>query len=285
MILSFHPCFDTDVQIILGDRRVDEDDRGLIKRAEAVLLPLGCSEELYEACRGCGGHVFPAYEKRFSYPGKTGQSLLFEDFGLPHPETLRWGSVGQFRDAYSGSGDLPHPFPFIIKDDRSHEAEGVFMIEGERSLERALGQLELRERSGTPGFITQVYVPAGGIALRAVILGKRIRSYWKRPQDEGQLITTISRNARIDHDWRPGLQEKGRAMAGRLAEKTGINLAAVDFVFDMVNENSGPFFLEINYFFGRRGLGGTERFYELLYEAVRQWLEESGLDPDRVSLV
>jgi hypothetical protein len=40
MILSFHPCFVADAQIILGDRKLDSTDFSLINRAEAIVLPL-----------------------------------------------------------------------------------------------------------------------------------------------------------------------------------------------------------------------------------------------------
>ncbi|MCP4598916.1 hypothetical protein, partial [Neptuniibacter sp.] len=149
----------------------------------------------------------------------------------------------------------------------------------------ALDFLTRREDSGLAGFVTQAYVPSGGNILRAVIIGKKVIAYWKRPEEPGQVITTISKGAIIDHQWRPDLQEKGRAAAQSLAAKTGIDLAAVDFVFPLSEKDPEPLFLEINYYFGRRGLGGSEKYYQLLYQAIRQWLEASGLDPEAVRLV
>ena len=89
----------------------------------------------------------------------------------------------------------------------------------------------------------------------------------------------------IDHNWRPDLQEKGHASARELAKKIGINLAAIDLVFPIACKDPEPVFLEINYYFGRRGLGGSENYYSLLYEAVQDWLSEIGLDPESVSLI
>ena len=285
MILSFHPCFDTDVQVILGDRGLDSADLQLIRDAEAIILPQTCPQELYNACSVSGASVFPSYEMRFKYPGKMEQDLLFKDFGFPHPETLRWPTVDEFKEAYPAPESFPHDVPFLIKDDRSHEADGVFLVKDRTSLSEALAYLVLREKSGLPGFVTQALVPSEGNALRVVIIGKRIIAYWKRPSKPGQFITTISRNAVIDHLWRPDLQEKGRKQVLSLAGKTGINLAAIDFVFPLSEDNPEPFFLEINYFFGRRGLGGSEDFYGLLYQAVQDWLGEIGLDPESVTLV
>jgi ribosomal protein S6--L-glutamate ligase len=191
----------------------------------------------------------------------------------------------EFKEAYPDANVFPHELPFMIKDDRSHEAEGVFFVEGIQPLSAALDFLTHRERSGLSGFVTQAYVPAGGNVLRAVLIGKKVITYWKRPTKSGQTITTINKGAMIDHQWRHELQEKGRAEAQTLARKTGINLAAVDFVFPISEKDPEPLFLEINYYFGRRGLGGSENFYKLLYQAIRGWLEEGGLDPNAVRLI
>jgi ribosomal protein S6--L-glutamate ligase len=285
MILSFHPCFDTDVQVILGDRRLDSADLQLIRDAKAIILPQTCLKELYDACSASSSAVFPSYEMRFKYPGKIGQSILFKDFGFLHPATLRWHKVEEFKKAYPASNEFPHGVPFFIKDDKSHEADGVFLVKDMPSLSMAFDYLGRRERSSLPGFVSQEFIPSEGNVLRAVIIGKSVITYWKRPSRPGRVITTISRNAMIDHHWRPDLQEKGRKQSLSLSEKTGINLAAIDFVFPMSDDDPVPFFLEINYFFGRRGLGGSEDYYRLLYQAVRDWLAENGLDPEPVTLV
>ena len=167
----------------------------------------------------------------------------------------------------------------MVKDDESHEAEGVFVVSGLKSLKGALGFLALKEGAKNNGFITQDFVTSEGNVLRSVILGEQIVTYWKRPVEPGQVITTISKGALIDHDWKPDLQEKGRVKAQVLARRTGINLAAVDFVFDLSKDNPEPLFLEINYFFGRRGLGGMDAYYRLLFKAIQGWLKGIGLSP------
>jgi len=285
MILSFHPCFDTDIQIILGDRRLDSTIRESIQKAIAIILPQACTQDLYQLCATSDTPLFPNYEARIKYPGKTGQSLLFGDFGLPHPETFSWATVGEFKKTHHKPDSLPHDLPFLIKEDMSHEGEGVFLIENRASLKEALDKLALRERSDLKGFVTQEYVPCGGNVLRAVVIGKRVITYWKRPSKPGQEITTISRGAIIDHGWQPDFQEKGKVYALLLSDKTGINLAAIDFVFPIAGKDPEPLFLEINYYFARRGLGGSENYYSLLHEAVQDWLEEIGLDPESVSLI
>ncbi|MBW2709041.1 MAG: hypothetical protein JRD04_07120 [Deltaproteobacteria bacterium] len=280
MILSFHPCFTVDHQIILGDRSLNEEDRRLIRSAHAVILPQGRADGVFHACQNAGAPMFPNYEMRQAYPGKVGQSRLFHAFQLPHPRTFRWRRVDLFKEAL-----LPHEFPFVVKDDGSHEAKGVFVVTGPKSLKTALDFLVLKEGGGNNGFVTQDFVASGGNVLRSVIMGKQILTYWKRPVKPGQVITTISRGARIDPDWEPALQEKGKVQAQVLARRTGIDLAAVDFVFPLSEEDPGPLFLEINYYFGRRGLGGMDAYYRLLFRAVQDWLKGIGLNPETVELV
>ena len=72
--------------------------------------------------------------------------------------------------------------------------------------------------------------------------------------------------------------QAAEAAVSRLCRKTGINLAAFDILFtddaDVAPPDT-PIFLEINYFFGRQGIGGSEALYTLLRQAVREWLERN----------
>jgi ribosomal protein S6--L-glutamate ligase len=282
MILSFHPCFVADAQIILADRRLSADDRRLIQSADAIILPQTCSLSLYKACNKSEAHVFPDYGLRFRYPGKVGQNLLFEKLKIPHPATKRWLSVEKLRDLRKDQSAQPHEMPFFLKADKSHEGEGIYFINDEDRLQTALGRLE---KTGSDGFISQEMIPCGGNVLRAVVLHKKIITYWKRPGKPDEVVTTVSHGARVDKEWKPELQEKGRARAQWICEVTGINLAAFDFVFDMENSGPQPFILEINYYFGRRGLGGSPKYYRLLLKAIKEWLKEKGFDARPVKLV
>jgi len=285
MILSLHPCLDADIQIVLGDRPLDSAIRDAIRKADAIILPQACTQALYEVCLASAARVFPNYDARVRYPGKIGQARMFRDLRLRHPRTWSWESVKEFRDAHPETVDIAHVMPFLIKEDRRHEAEGIFWVEDREGLSQALNDLSRREQPDRRGFVTQEVIPCEGNVLRAVIVGKRVITYWKRPRQPGQLITTISRGALIDPDWRPDLQEKGRGSARELMAKTGINLAAVDFVFPVHEKNPEPLFLEINYYFGRRGLGGTETYYRLLHETIQEWLRELGVSPGSIKLV
>jgi len=285
MILSFHPCFDADKQVILGNRSLDYQDLELIKKAKAVVLPQSCSLPLYEACSKSSVPMFPRYEMRFKYPGKTGQKYLFQDFKLNHPFTLCWKSTNEYLEKLASRRGFFHEFPFLIKDDKSHEAEGVFFIKDKNSLLKAINTLSLREQSGLWGFVTQDFIHSEGNVLRSVIMGKSVEAYWKKPNNDGQVLTTLSTGASIDYDWRPDLQEKGKLITRTLAQKTGINMAAVDLVFHINTKDPEPFFLEINYYFGRRGLGGSENYYRLFYKAAQEWLRDRSLNPDSLKLI
>jgi ribosomal protein S6--L-glutamate ligase len=280
MILSFHPCFVADAQIILADRRLSAEDRRLIQSADAIILPQTCSLALYKACSKSEAYVFPDYELRFKYPGKVGQSILFEKLKIPHPATRRWPSVKKFRETLKAEGAAPHEMPFFIKADKSHEGDGVFLFTDKKSLDTALARLE---KTGSDSFISQKLIHCQGNVLRTVVLHKRIITYWKR-EDHG-IISTVSHGARVDRKWKPALQEKGRAQARWICEKTGINLAAFDLVFNLDHPDPQPFILEINYYFGRKGLGGSLRYYRLLLKAIQEWLKEKEFDERRIKLV
>ena len=285
MILSFHPCIEADVQIILGDRGLSTADVKMISSAEAVILHQGKVDSVFEACRKRGVKTFPDYAMRCKYPGKAGQSRLFKDFGLPHPMTHSWETVEAYLHANPERETVMQQGPFVMKDNLSHEGEGVFLVKDKVSFHAALQRLTLKEKSGSTGFVVQEFIPCDGNVLRSVIIGKNVLSYWKRPADNGQEITTVSRGARVDKVWQPGFLKMGNDCAHVLAEKTGINLAAVDFLVPFSQKEPSPLFLEINYYFGRKGLGGSENYYRLLFQAVQEWLMDLHLNPDAVRLV
>ncbi|MDZ7697589.1 MAG: hypothetical protein U5R49_11930 [Deltaproteobacteria bacterium] len=129
MILSFHPCFDADIQIILGDQILGPDHVQCIERADAIILPQACTQNLYEACARSGASVFPNYAARIRYPGKMGQYRLFEVLRLRCPRTYCWPSARHVKAEWDRADKLPHSFPFLFKEDRRHEGEGIFFVE------------------------------------------------------------------------------------------------------------------------------------------------------------
>jgi ribosomal protein S6--L-glutamate ligase len=283
MILSFHPCIAADHQIIMADRDLAPGDISLIDKADVIILPQSCSLYLYQACVNFSALIFPDYRSRFEYPGKVGQSLLFERMGIPHPRTIRWNSVEEFKEKYVEQYNPD--VPFLLKANFSHEGEGVYLVKDKEGLESALVALEKKGKSGSGEFISQEMIQTGGNVLRVVIMGQKTISYWKRPEKKEQIVTTAGKGARIDRKWKDDLQEKGRGLAEKLARTTGINLAAVDMVFSLEQADPEPMILEINYYFGRRGLGGSLKYYRMLFKTIQTWLKQKGFDAGAIKLV
>jgi ribosomal protein S6--L-glutamate ligase len=273
MIVSFHPMFEADQNIICAGREPDADDLAAIKAAEAVVLPQGCRQSLYKMARDNCRHVFPDYDARFNYPGKIGQIRLFQESGTAHPHTETFASLDDFRLQY---GDAPKDtaveLPCVLKFDWGGEGETVFLIKSRQDLGELLLKAADFERSGQKGFLLQQYVPTKGRSLRVAVIGQTLISYWRIQEDSDAFMSNVARGARIDAALEPERQKAARAFVQNLCNKTGINLAGFDVIFAPVKESIRPMMLEINYFFGRRGLGGSDAFYEILKSEIENWL-------------
>lgn len=278
MILSFHPNIVAHKNILCAGRLPDEKDRAAISRARAVILPQGCSEALYRMSRRHCPNVFPNYEARFDFPGKLGQVRLFQRVGVPFPRTLLFETVSAFHGQFEQKGtDVPLEFPYVFKSDWGGEGEGVSLIRTPEAMEEALEGARRDEQSGRKGFLLQSYIPSESRSLRVAVIGDQLFSYWRVQQDPSQFGTSLTAGAVIRYEAAPELQNAGRAAVESFCAKTGINLAGFDLIFSEQEEASVALFLEINYFFGRRGLGGSMKYYELTKRAVGAWLSRLGL--------
>ena len=274
MILSFHPLFEADKNIICAGREPGADDLAAVKSAEAVILPQGCRQSLYEMARDNCRHVFPDYEVRFNYPGKIGQTRLFQKNGTAHPQAETYASLADFRRQYGDdSKDIAFELPCVFKFDWGGEGETVYPINSRKDLQNVLQKATDFERSGQKGFLLQEYVPTEGKTLRVVIIGRTLISYWRIQEDTDSFLSSVSRGARIDAALEPERQNVAKVFVKNLCNKTGINLAGFDVIFAPVKEYIKPLMLEINYFFGRRGLGGSDAFYEILKSEIQNWIE------------
>ncbi|NVM57136.1 MAG: glutathione synthase, partial [Desulfobacterales bacterium] len=256
----------------------NDEDRAAICQARAVILPQGCSEALYRMCRKHCAHVFPNYDARFDYPGKLGQARLFQKVGAPFPRTYAFDKVSYYHDHYGQSGHKgPLGFPCVFKFDWGGEGEEVFLLGTAEALEQTLQRAQVAEQSGQKGFLLQEYVPCGGRSLRVVVIGDELFSYWRQQQNTSQFLINLKAGAVIDHGSDPELQQAGKGIVRDFCLNTGIKLAGFDLLFPRNEKAPAPLFLEINYFFGRRGLGGSFAYYELVDKAVRAWLSTLGL--------
>lgn len=278
MILSFHPCYETDTNMLCAGREPDENDLSAIRAADAIVLPQGCREALYRMARENCAHVFPDYDARFRYPGKTGQARLFQDLDVAHPRTWVFHDTDHFRR--EGSAVKAAGYPLVLKLDWGGEGDTVFLLQSESDLEQALSTAAAYERTGQKGFVVQAYIAHANRTLRVVVIGQTQTAYW-RIQDARQVFgNSLSKGARIDTESDPDSRQIALTHVRSFSQRSRINLAGFDVIFadaELVNKDPQPLILEINYFFGRTGLGGSLRFYELLRAEIDRWLAGLGL--------
>lgn len=288
MIVSFHPCIVGDDNRLCAGRSPDESDLAVIRWADAVILPQGCRKELYDMARSACSRVFPNYDSRFSFPGKTGQIRLFSESKAPHPRSAVYTETNHCRQETESGKRLPFDFPFVLKLDWGGEGETVFRVANREEWNRMFQDLCRFESKNQKGFLLQEYIPAGDRSLRVVVIGSRYLSYWRIHPEPGGFYTSVSKGAVVERYSHANLQQKAVGAVRMFCQQTGINLAGLDILFSLDSTNPGtdpePLFLEINYFFGRQGLGGSEAYYVLLMEEINQWLRESGLNHETVRL-
>jgi ribosomal protein S6--L-glutamate ligase len=273
MILSYHPCFEADKNLLCAGREPDADDLEAIKSAYAVILPQGCYQSLYEMARDNCNHVFPNFDARFKYRGKIGQAKLFQEHNVAHPQTETYLNLDSFSKHYS---DFPQKvtfdFPFVFKFDWGGEGDQVYLIKSNSEFLNVLRTAEKFEKTGQAGFIIQEYIPTKNRSLRVVVIGRTYISYWRIQQVTECFFSNISKGAVIDSDSDPDLQAAAVKSVIDFCFQTGINMAGLDVLFAIDEKIKNPLFLEINYYFGRRGLGGAEKFYEILNDEITKWL-------------
>lgn len=267
-ILSYNRCIETNNNRLWRGDAPSMEDICAMRQADAVILPQGCRESLYFAARRACRHVFPNYDAFFAFPGKTGQAVLFQKTGVLHPRTLVFWSVSQ----YSGIS-LPFPYPFVFKFGWGGEGNNVFLIQSAADLHQCLVKAAAYEQEGKRGFIVQEYVATGGRSLRVAVIGKDFYPYW-RCVAGGGFYTNLARGGYIDYASFPHLQKKAVAVLRDFCAATDINLAGFDFLFAEGDAEQPPLFLEINFCFRCRGLGGVDMYHRYLEKAVKAWLAQ-----------
>jgi ribosomal protein S6--L-glutamate ligase len=278
MILSYHPCFSADKNLLCAGRNPGAEDLVAIRAADAVILPQGCSQSLYEMARNNCRHVFPNFDVRFEYTGKIGQARLFKEADVPHPGTEAFPGVDAFSKHYGSISAKPGcGFPFVFKFDWGGEGHHVHLIKSPEEFLNILETAKNFERTGQTGFIIQDKIFSRNRSLRVVVIGGAYISYWRIQENVEKFGSNIAKGAVIDACADPDLQEIGVRSVKDFCGKHEINLAGFDLLFSSEVENKTPFFLEINYFFGRKGLGGSKKFYELLTAEIEKWLTGIGL--------
>lgn len=284
MILSFHPLYEGDQQRLCAGRDPDAKDLAAMRSASAVILPQGCRESLYRAAKRSCGRVFPNYDARFAYPGKIGQSRLFQLAGVPHPRSCSYSDTRAFFRQNPAGGN-PVGLPAVIKMDWGGEGQGVFPLNRDADLAAVMDRLQAYETTGQRGFIIQEWIPTEARSLRVVVTGQTLFSYWRVMPSGDCSVANLACGGAIDRDSDGHLMAAAEKATAAFCRKTGINLAGFDFLFctDPAIAHPGtPLFLEINYFFGRRGLYGSEAYYRRLLQAIEDWLANRASPASRI---
>jgi ribosomal protein S6--L-glutamate ligase len=275
MIVSFHPLFRADRNILCAGREPDSSDLSAIRSASAVILPQGCPQHLYFMARNNCTNIFPNYDARFRYPGKIGQIKLFRDKSIPHPSTEIFSSLADYKRRYA-EPNAPG-LPIVFKFDWGGEGDTVYLIRSYAELESCIDQAAKCEASGQSGFLIQEYVPSVNRSLRVAVIGDHIESYWRTCGDDNSFHASISKGAGIDRMTDPDLIARGREIVAELCRLSAINLAGMDVIFAADESAPRPLLLEINYFFGRVGLGGSQEYYRILIKEIKRWLRSCNL--------
>ena len=149
MIVSFHPLFEADKNIICAGREPNGEDLAAICAADAVILSQGCYRALYEMARANCPYVFPNYDTRFQYPGKIGQTKLFRKFKIAHPASEIYLNLASFHQQF-GKRSSPDrlQFPLVFKMDWGGEGETVYLVNSSEDLDEILRKTAAFEKSG-----------------------------------------------------------------------------------------------------------------------------------------
>ncbi|MGA9178681.1 MAG: hypothetical protein WBZ05_15675, partial [Desulfobacterales bacterium] len=223
-------------------------------------------------------HVFPNFDAKFKYKGKIGQTRLFQNINAAHPKTEIHLNMDAFSKHYGGSPEKPSfDFPFVFKFDWGGDGDHVYLIQSVENFSNVLQIARKYETSGQKGFIIQEYIPANNRSLRVVVIGRTIVSYWRIQRNTDHFLSNVAKGAIIDYDSDHDLQKTAITSVKNFCSQTRINLAGFDILFSSKKKVETPLFLEINYFFGRQGLGGSDNFYDILTKEIMKWIESLGL--------
>ena len=258
--VSFHPGISMEVNLPVFSPLDDPDVQSLLRSAAGVLLPSYVTPRRYRMITRCCRSWFPRLDTRFRSCGKTAQITLFRNQGVRHPETVI------FRDAvelqgYVARRDPPGGYPCVLKGDMGGGGSTVFPVRNREDMSRCLDRLPPDQP-----MLLQKWVNHGGRDLRVVVYGSQTVSYFR--VGDGRFYNNVCRGGRLDHEGRPDLQQKGIEAVRAFCHAVAIDVAGFDLMF---LDDGPPVFIEINFHFGRKGLGGSSGHRRFWARAVQQW--------------
>jgi ribosomal protein S6--L-glutamate ligase len=279
-IVSYHPGLEADINLVLVSQRpLDERDREATGQAAAILLPQICRADLFELAQASGAPFFPNPAVHLSHDGKVGNYRLFRDLGLPHPATLEFADLEGAAAAWeAGRAEVAAlGAPLVAKGAGGGMGENVFLVSDPAELRGLAGRLETWCHRGPSGLVLQRYHP-GAVDIRVELLHDAADVYWRRAREE-EFRANLCQGGTLVKDGPAEERAAAVGLARRLQAAAKLDLAGVDVLITAEGE---ALLVEINFFFGRRALGGHEVFLARYLEAVRRWLGHQGLDPARV---
>jgi len=281
-IVSYHPGLEADINLVLVSQRpLDDHDREVAGQAAAILLPQICRADLFALAQESGTPFFPNPAVHLSLDGKVGNHRLFRDLGLPHPPTLEFDDLTSAARAWeAGREDVAAlGAPLVAKGAGGGMGDNVFLVNNPAELRGLAGRLETYCHRGPSGMVLQRYF-AGAVDMRVELLHDAADVYWRRARHE-EFRANLCQGGTLIKDGPPQERQAAVALAQRLQKAAGLDLAGVDVLITAEGE---PLLIEVNFFFGRRALGGHEVFLQRYLNAVRRWLAGLGLEPERVRL-
>ncbi|MCF8034833.1 MAG: hypothetical protein K9K66_16655 [Desulfarculaceae bacterium] len=281
-IVSYHPGLNADINLVLiSQRPLDRRDREVVRSAAAVLLPQVCRRDLFALASASGRPLFPNPAVHLSLEGKVGNRRLLAGLGLPHPDTVEFADLAQAADAWErGRDDLAAlGAPLVAKGAGGGMGANVFLVNDPAGLRGLAGRLDTYCARGPSGLVLQRYLP-GASDLRVELLHDQARVYWRKVVGD-DFRANLAQGGEAERHGPPAEREAALALARRLQKAARLDVAGVDLLIPSGGE---PLVLELNFFFGRKALGGRDAFLERYLAAVRSWLADQGLDPERVAL-
>lgn len=258
--VSFYPRIPLDENLSIFEPLHDHNIHQLLSRSAGVLLPPYVPPWRYRDITRLARHWFPRLETRFAYQGKSKQIELFRRLGVNCPETLLFRDPSQLMERLHREG-IPWSYPLVLKGDQGAGGSTVFPVYSSADIARRLKKLPRREP-----VLLQKWVRHGGRDLRVVIYGCRAVSYFRL--GNGGFYNNVCRGGRIDHELYPAQQQTGVQAVLQFCRRAIIDIAGFDLMFPDEGE---PVFIEINFHFGRKGLGGPSGHQKKLRQAVTEW--------------
>ncbi len=269
MKVSFWSAVKADYNFVLPSGFFKPKQIEILKRAKAIVLPPSCKSFHYWFCKQVAP-VFPFLDTYFHCPGKAGDLFVFQFAGVPCPPTKIFTGENDLEKRLEG-GETLYPFPFILKWTKGGGGAFVYRIEKESELWDTLRKIRQYENS-SPVFVIQPYIEHEPYDLRVVVIGERFLTYWRVQENHHEFRNNVGQGARIYRHLYPELEKEGVRLTRQLCFKTGINLAAIDIMFKAKDKK--PLFLEINYKFGIKGIGGYASFKRFLNEEIERWFSQ-----------